>query len=252
VTRLLLFILLAAGPAQGPAGSNAPAADSAPGLLQTVVRETASLQAELDLARGKGFYLRLDARRGQLALVLEGVAVEEHALDSLETAIPQVLFWRRPPPPDWDLKAYTGGRLEPDRERDRVEIVAPAPSPTSDDAAQEPSPPPIPPTAEESYSVPSRYRILFTEGPTLEVTAVDGGRNRGLLQRAGDALMLRAADIISAFRAQGAGRVRLRLRMSAEDAATLYRSLPPDVGLLVVGLAPRLPSRNSGGSGENQ
>ena len=50
--------------------------------------------------------------------------------------------------------------------------------------------------------MPSRYRILFAEGPTLEVTAEDGGRNRGLLQRAGDAVALRADDLVSAFRAR--------------------------------------------------
>ena len=32
---------------------------------------------------------------------------------------------------------------------------------------------------------------------------------------------------------------RIRLRMSAENAAALYRLLPPDAGLLGVRLAPR-------------
>ena len=30
--------------------------------------------------------------------------------------------------------------------------------------------------------------------------------------------------------------MRLRVTLEAEDAAALYRSLPPDVGLIVVGL----------------
>ena len=63
--------------------------------------------------------------------------------------------------------------------------MAPTPSPPSDEAAQEPSRPPAPPTVEESHSVPSRGRVLFGEGPTL------------------------------------------------------CRALPPEVGRLVVGLAPR-------------
>jgi hypothetical protein len=238
VSRLPIVLLLAAwAPAAtvGP-GASAPATPDA--RLQVVERETARLQTELQLAGGKGFYLKLDARRARLSLMLEGVTLEEHALDSLEAAVPEVLFWNRTPPPDWDLRSYGGGALEPARERDRAEIVAPAPSPTGDEAALEPSPPPVPPTAEEAYSVPSRYRILFSEGPTLEITAADGGRNRSLLRRAVDAIALRASDRVSVFRARGPGRVRLRLRMSAEDAAMLYRALPPDVGLLVVGLAP--------------
>jgi hypothetical protein len=238
-SRLLFILLLTTGPAKALAGSSSPGAETAPDVLPALERETSSLQAELDLARGGGFYLKVDARRGQLSLLLEGVSLRDYALDSLETAAPQVLFWERSPPPDWDLKACTGGKLEPGRVRDRVEVFAPAPSLTGDEAALKPSPPPVPLTAEEAYSVPSRYLILSAEGPTLEVTAEDGGRNRGLLRRVGDAISLRAADLLNALRASGAARVRVRLTMSAEDAAALYRSLPPDVGLLVVGLAPR-------------
>ncbi len=215
------------------------APEGPPDLRTSLERETAVLRAELDLARGEGFYLRLDVRRRQLSLMLEGVSLQDHALEALETASPRVLFWRRPPPPDWERQSWAGGRLDPARERDRTEVMAPTPSPREDEAAAEPSPPPIPPTAEEAYSVPARYRVVFAAGPTVEVTADDGGRNRGLLQRAVDAAALRADDILSAFRASGPVRVRIRLRMSAEDAAALYRSLPPDVGLVVVGLAPR-------------
>jgi len=116
-------------------------------------------------------------------------------------------------------------------------VVAPAPSPSGDEAALEPSPPAVPPTAEEAYSVPSRYRILFAGGVTVEVTARGGGRNRGLLRRGLDAVVLRLADLHDALRSSEEGRVRVRLRLAAEDAAALYRALPPDVGLVVVGLA---------------
>jgi hypothetical protein len=233
---LILLLLVTATPSSEPV-SQLPARPF--DLREALERETASLQAELDLASGPDFYLRLDRRRGRLALMLQGVVLEERPLDLLETAVPQVLFWNRPPPSDWDLRSYGGGTLEPERQRDRVEIVAPAPSPPGDAAALEPTPPPLPPTVEESYSVPSRYRIRFADGPTLEVTARDGGRNRGLVRRAVDGVALWREDLVSPFRARGAERVRLRLRMSAEDAAALYRSLPPDVTLLVVGLAPR-------------
>lgn len=237
ILPFVLTLVVAGAPAAGFTAS--PAVGEKLDPAAALVREEATLRAELELARGGGFYVRLDARRRQLSLVLEGILLEDYSLEALATASPRVLFWRRPQPAGWELRSWDGGGLDPQRERRREEVVAPAPSPNGDAAAVEPSPPPVPPTAEETFSVPARYRIVFAGGLTLEVTAEDGGRNRGLLLRARDALVLRAADLLDAMRASGAGRVRIRVRMSAEDAASLYRSLPPDVGLVVVGLVPR-------------
>lgn len=224
-----LFTLL------GPAPPSA-AALPAPEKL-ALEREIALLRTELELGRGPDFYLRLDARTRRLTLMLKGVPLREHPLDAFEIGRPRVFFWRRSSPAGWDLHAWVGGELDPRRARDRVEVVAPAPSPNGDAAALEPSPPALPPTAEEAYSVPSRYRIVFAGGFSVEVTASGGGRNRGLLRRATDVLALRVDDLQTALRPSRSGRVRLRLRMSADDAALLYRSLPPEVGLVVVGLA---------------
>jgi len=229
----ILLALLAATAVTGAATARVrPSAARGP-----LEREVTSLRRELSLAQGKGFYLRLDARAMRLSLVLGGVPLQEHAIDGFETGRARVAFVPRSASPDWDLRTYAAGRLEPARERDRVEVVAPAPSPSGDEAALEPSPPAIPPTAEEAYSVPSRYRIVFTGGITVEVTARGGGRNRGLLRRGLDAVALRLDDLRDALRSSEEGRVRVRLRMAAEDAAALYRALPPDVGLVVVGLA---------------
>jgi hypothetical protein len=191
------------------------------------------LRQERGLAGGKGFYLRLDASRLRVALMLEGVALDDYAATALEWGVPEVLFVEREPGPDWDAAAFTKGRLEPERERDRIEIVAPAPNAS-------PSPPSVPRSAEEVYSVPSPFRIVFAEGVSLEVRARgEGGRNRSVLRRAADAARLRLSDLGTAFGIGGGERVRLRLSLDADDAASLYRSLPPDVGLIVVGLPPR-------------
>ncbi len=152
--------------------------------------------------------------------------------------MPRVAFWRRTPPPDWPSRVYRGGRLSPARERDRVEIVAPAPSPAGDVPAVEASPPAVPLAAEESYSVPARYRILFEPGLALEVVARDGGRNRSLWQRSADTLRIRAAGLRNALSGNPAERVRLRVALEAGDAAALFRALPPDVGLVLMGMAP--------------
>jgi hypothetical protein len=191
------------------------------------------LRQERGLAWGKGFYLRLDASRLRLALMLEGVALDDYAATALEWGVPEVLFVDREPGADWDAAAFSKGRLEPERERDRIEIVAPAPSAS-------PSPPPVPRSAEEAYSVPSPYRVVFAEGVSLEVRARgEGGRNRSVFRRVADAARLRLSDLGTALGLGASERVRLRLTLDADDAASLYRSLPPDVGLIVVGLPPR-------------
>jgi hypothetical protein len=235
---LLPAALLAATAFAAPPAAEAPA-DPEVARLQ---REVTRLQRERDLASGKGFYLRLDAGRGRLALMLQGVALDDYPAQAVEWGVPEVLFVDRTPGPDWDLEAFSKGRLEPVRERDRIEVVAPAPAPSAAPGAPEasPSPPPIPKSAEETYSVPSPYRVVFAEGVSLEVRARgDGGRNRSAFQRFADAVALRFADLGTALGLGAKERVRLSVTLEAEDAAALYRSLPPDVGLIVVGLPAR-------------
>ena len=88
--------------------------------------------------------------------------------------------------------------------------------------------------------MPSPYRIVFAEGVSLEVRSKgEGGRNRSVFRRFADALSLRLSDLGTALGLGAKERVRLRVTLEAEDAASLYRSLPPDVGLVVVGLPER-------------
>ena len=232
---LPLALALAASAAGAPV---APARADDPETAR-IRREVQLLRTERDLAASKGFYLRLDAARPSLALMLRGVALDEYPASGLAWGVPEVLFVDRKPAADWDAAAFSKGRLEPERERDRLEIVAPAPataaSPGAD--APSPSPPPPPKSAEESYSVPSPYRIVFAQGVSLEVRAKgEGGRNRSAYRRFADAVSLRLSDLGTALGLGAKERVRLRVTLEAEDAASLYRSLPPDVGLVVVGL----------------
>ena len=207
-------------------------------------RRVEQLRTERDAAAGRAFYLKLDAGQRRLALMLQGVALDDYAAASLEWGVPQVLFVDRRPAPGWDTGSFSKGRLEPARERDRLEVVAPAPAPSATaaepDPSASPSAPPVPKSAEEAYSVPSPYRIVFAEGVSLEVSSKGGTRNRSVVQRTADAASLRLADLASALGlGRTKGRVRLRVTLEADDAASLYRSLPPDVGLIVVGLPAR-------------
>ena len=215
------------------------AADRAPAELQ---REVAQLRLERSVSAGKGFYLRLDVGRQRLALMLQGVTLDDYATSTLELGVPEVLFLDRAPKAGWDASPITLGRLEPERQRDRIEVVAPAPAATAQPgvAAATPSPPPIPKSAEETVSVPSPYRVVFAEGVSLEVRSTSAGaRNRSWARRLLDALGLRLSDLASALAPGSRERVRLRVTLADEDAAALYRSLPPDVALVVAGLGPR-------------
>jgi len=238
----LLSIALAAAAASAAAGP--PPARSSDPAARALQREVAQMRRERELSAGKGFYLRLDAARQRLALMLQGVMLDDYGTSGLELGVPEVLFVDRRPRSDWDLESISMGSLEPERQRDRVEIIAPTPSSTepAEGASPAPSPPPAPTpkSAEEAYSVPSPYRIVFGEGVSLEVRSRgEGRRNRTLLRRAVDAAGLRLSDLGSALGLGSQDRIRLRVTLEADDAASLYRSLPPDVGLIVAGLPPR-------------
>ncbi len=242
--RLFSLALAAAAAVAAAAPQAERAADPASRALQ---REVAQMRRERELSAGKGFYLRLDAGRQRLGLMLQGVTLDDYAASGLELGVPEVLFVDRRPRPDWDLEPISKGRLEPERQRDRLEIVAPTPAAVEARAAEgaspQPSATPTPPpakSAEEAYSVPSPYRIVFGEGVSLEVRSRgEGQRNRSLPRRLADAASLRLDDLGSALGLGSKDRIRLRLTLEAEDAASLYRSLPPDVGLIVVGLEAR-------------
>jgi hypothetical protein len=161
-----LAALLALAAAE--AASRERAADAAPAGLR---HEVAQLRLERELSTGKGFYLRLDAGRKRLALMLQGVTLDEYEASGFELGVPEVLFVDRRPRSGWDTEAISKGRLDPERQRDRIEVVAPPPAPSAAQPADgaTPAPPPIPKSAEETVSVPSPYRIVFAEGVSVEV-----------------------------------------------------------------------------------
>jgi hypothetical protein len=221
--------LVAALGAAAPADSRKPDDPETARLREKVER----LRHERDLASGKGFYLRLDAGHGRLALMLQGVALDDYAAGDLEWGVPEVLFVDRRPGDDWDAAAFSKGRSSRAR-RDRVEVVAPAPG-----AGLRGAPSLRPAEERRGLAGPSPHRSC-SPGSLPEVRAKGhGGRNRSIFQRSADAVSLRLSDLGTAVGLGAKERVRLLVTLEAEDAAALYRSIPPDVGLIVVGLPNR-------------
>ncbi|HVR28646.1 MAG TPA: hypothetical protein VMS86_03845 [Thermoanaerobaculia bacterium] len=93
----------------------------------------------------------------------------------------------------------------------------------------------IPKTPEELYLVPPSYEIRFQEGLTIEIVRAEGAEapaaapshQPGFFER-----LARWARRLSLSRPEGE-RARLRLVLASDDADRLFRSLPPDVKLLI-------------------
>jgi hypothetical protein len=121
----------------------------------------------------------------------------------------------------------------------------------------------IPKTPEELYPVPATYEIRFQEGLTIEVVRApeDAAAGEELGKTSGEAKRVavaqaaanpapessepgfwdrlqRVARRLSLSRPE-CEKVRLRLELSSRDADRLFRSLPPDVKLLIRRAAPQ-------------
>jgi hypothetical protein len=188
------------------------------------------LQRQVELADGKEFYLVLDPGASELTLMLSGAELQRYPVIGLQTGEPRVSWIARRDPRPWKNVVWSHGELDPTREIDRLVMQAPAPS---KDAA-EPEPPPVPPTPEELYPVPSRYQVRFDEGRSIEVRPLDADRQAGRLARFRAWWSAKWHDVVAAVFRRDRDGVRLRIVLNPKDAASLYRSLPPAVRLIVL------------------
>ncbi|MBM3317416.1 MAG: hypothetical protein FJY75_06145, partial [Candidatus Eisenbacteria bacterium] len=128
---------------------------------------------------------------------------------------------------EWADRVWMKGVLDPERVRDRVEIVATGDSTTMPEI-------PIPPLPEEALQAPARFRIRYGEGVSIEIRNVSGA---GALAKKPPFWQALWAPIRRALTERAAARhesVRLVLQLEDEDAAALYRSLPPDTHFMVL------------------
>lgn len=159
----------------------------------------------------------LDLRRAELHLMLGGVPLSTFSYTEAAVARPQVAFRPGPTPGDWTARTWQGGALAPARRRERVEITPPRPGATDAPGAV------VPPLPGEGPPPPARFLVRFAGGLELEILQ-DGTPRHGRLR-----------DRLELLRSPRQERLRLRLVMPADDAVTLYRCLPPGVGLVVLG-----------------
>jgi hypothetical protein len=202
------------------------AAKEPPRDLERLHDDVAALERLVELASASKFYLVLDPGAPRLTLRLRGVVLHEYAVASAELARQRVGFFPRANAPEFEGRVWNGGELDPPRNVERVVFTAPKPDPTREEGSVEV---PIPPPIEEAVPVPPRYGLRFADGPVLQfrATAEDGGGWKGWFR----GLSHRIADLGEALR--GRDPVRLRIALSPEDHASLYRSMPPDVSLLI-------------------
>jgi hypothetical protein len=184
--------------------------------------ELEALERLLALGKESAFYLVLDADGPRLSLGLEGVVLRTYDAHSVEVGRGR-LAWVAAATPAAAGRVLTGGALEPPRDLGRLEFTAPPPDPSREAGEIEV---PVPPPVEEAIPVPARYRLRFADGSEVEFRSV--GRSSPW-----EALSARLADALDALRHRGSS--RLRVALGPEDHASLYRGVPPDVALIVLG-----------------
>jgi hypothetical protein len=208
----------------------APQPSDGPAQVARLERANNLLQRQIALADGKEFYLVLDPAGPDLTLMLSGAELQRYPVVGLQVGQPRVSWFTRRDTRRWQDIVWSHGELDPPRQIDRLVIQA---APPSKDAA-EPEAPPVPPTPEEMYPVPSRYQVRFDEGWSIEVRPLDADQQAGRLARFGAWWSAKWHDVIAAVFGRGRDAVRLRIALNPKDAASLYRSLPPAVRLIIL------------------
>ena len=231
VTALLLAGLTTLGLVAAGCGTEkatAPASD-VQSQIARLQRSTSLLQRQIDLASGKDFYLVLDPAAGDITLVLSGAELQRYPVLGLQMGQPRVSWVTRPDPRTWQDIVWAHGELDPPRQIDRFVMQAAPPTKEGTEAT-----PPVPPTPEEMYPVPSRYHVRFVDGLSIEIRPLDTDAEAGRWAKLRAWFTAKWHDAKDAAFDRERDAVRLRIALNPKDAASLYRSLPPAVRLLIL------------------
>jgi hypothetical protein len=192
-------------------------------------RANRQLQQQIDLASGKEFYLVVDPGASTIALMLSGAELQRYSVLGLQVGRPRVSWFTRHQQQPWQDVIWSHGELDPSRQLDRLVIQAVAPG----TAGAEPEAPPVPATPEELYPVPLRYHVRFDQGRSIEVRPLDADAQAGRVARLRAWWSAKWRDGLAAVSGTDRDTVRVRIVLTPKDAASLYRSLPPAVRLVI-------------------
>lgn len=212
-----------------PIGSGNPASSRADALA-----------AHLELAKEGGFALVIDEAEPAASLFLGGVPLHHYTVLAVERPIRRAFFLPLPSPPDPSARVWRGGIQDPERVRDRKELeyreaaaedAADDEVPAEDaDAAPAPEAPKIPPTPEEAVPAPDAWCLRFADGPEVWFLGV-GPEGQGMVP---PELEVGRIDVLRDALKGRQVPSRMRILMPLDEAQALFRSLPPDIAVLVV------------------
>jgi hypothetical protein len=187
--------------------------------------EEHALRNLMHLAQPDSFYVVLDIANDALFLMYRGVPLREFEPHEIEIGRPRRVFRTSPAPEDWLDHIYTGGIIDPPPERTDKFLGA-----SADSTGFDPDWTPLSP--EELIPNPARFRIEYDRDVVLEVMA----------DSTGDAKLSFKDRLVDGFHALVGNELRVRLRLTPEEAGTLYRALPQGSKLAVVTMNP-IPER---------
>jgi hypothetical protein len=233
--RTLAGLAVAAGSVcllhgSGRAGGAQPSDTEIRQTLQHQAGQLDLLEKRAALASCDSFYLLLDLENSRLVLKLQGAVLRDYKYEALEVGEPRVVFRPRHLAGEWQGRIWSAGKLVPARERERTEIVPP----DSTAAADSTQPFKLPPLPEEIYRVPGRYHVRYAGGLSLEVRPQELDASVKKSSRLRTSLASWYHDLREALEKEPEDTIRLRLVLRPEDAASLYRALPPDTQLLIL------------------
>ncbi len=213
VAAALLLVALGSDPARA-------GAEDTRTVWQREAVASETLGRQLELAKGKEFYLVLDTEASRLRLMLLGVVLEEFPVERIDLGVPERLFINGAVEGDLRGRVWSTGTLDPPNRDERPVIRIPDPN-HPDEEPPMPEPPP---------RSPNRYFVRFDGPLVLEVRSP--GSSSSLLGRIVEAGRRHWNDLAAVATGQAAARVRVFLRDA--DADQLFQSLPPGTKLLVL------------------
>lgn len=221
-----IAISAATGTQEASGGQEARPADAA--TIASLQAEVRTLERQTHLAADGRFYLVLDPEADELRLMLGGAVLRQFPVTLSGVSHPRLLFVRPEAGPAWLTSVWRHGSLAPPRPI--TSVVLDAPEAPVEEAVE---PAILPPTVEESMPVPPRFFVRFADGLALEIVRTDRPQ-AGFAADATHRFRNHWADVIAVTSRTRRDAVRVRLGLANSVADALYRSLPDDIGLMVV------------------